>query len=311
MMDLKTPSLLVIEDDLDTLTKLRNTLELDAYQIDQATTAAEALDRNEWSRYLAILLDRRLPDGSAEELLPQLRRLAPEAAVIIVTGHADVEGAISALRLGAADYLLKPIDPSELRARLGGIAKRRRAEARALQAERLAAIGQMVAALTHESGNALQRSQACLHMLALEVGDQPRAMELIDRQQRALDDLTRLYEEVRNYAVPIRLEQRPCDLSSLWRLAWADLEASRAGREARLHEEVVGSDLRYMADPHRLGQVFRNLLENALAVCPTPIEIEIRCSPCTLEGRPAVRIAVRDNGPGLEPRLRERVFEPF
>src|SRR5207302_1984827 len=67
------------------------------------------------------------PDGTAEEVLPRLRRLAPEAAIIIVTGYADLEGAIAAIRQGAADYLLKPINADLLRSRLAGIAEHKRA----------------------------------------------------------------------------------------------------------------------------------------------------------------------------------------
>ena len=149
------------------------------------------------------------------------------------------------------------------------ITERKLAEERALQAERLAAIGQMVAGLAHESRNALQRGQANLEMLALEVGEQARARELIDRQQRALDDLTRLYDEVRNYAAPIRLELCHCELPTLWRRTWDDLEPARAARRAELREDIACSGLHCVADPHRIGQVFRNLLENALAACPT------------------------------------------
>src|SRR4029077_2783817 len=63
----------------------------------------------------------------------------------------------------------------------------KQAQEQALQAERLAAIGQMVAGLAHESRNALQRSQACLEMLALEVKKQPKALELIGRLRDAQD----------------------------------------------------------------------------------------------------------------------------
>ena len=70
------------------------------------------------------------------------------------------------------------------------ITERKEEQARALQAERLAAIGEMVTGLAHESRNALQRGQACLEMLALEVQDRPRARNLIDRLQKALDDLS-------------------------------------------------------------------------------------------------------------------------
>ena len=94
------------------------------------------------------------------------------------------------------------------------------AQQKALQAERLAAIGQMMAGLAHESGNALARSQTCLELLALEVQDRPEAIELIDRIQKAQDHLQQLYEEVRNYAAPFRLELESWDVALIWRQAW-------------------------------------------------------------------------------------------
>src|SRR5947209_6680976 len=117
---------LVVDDDPDTRANLCDILELDGHRVETAGTAAEVLRRDHWSDLAAVLLDRRLPDGSAEELLPRLRQLAPGAAVLIVTGYADLEGAIAALRQGAADYILKPINPEALRASLLRIADRRR-----------------------------------------------------------------------------------------------------------------------------------------------------------------------------------------
>ncbi len=81
------------------------------------------------------------------------------------------------------------------------------AQQRALQAERLAAIGEMVAGLSHESRNALHRSQVCLEMLTFEVEDRPEALQLIARLQAAQDDLYRVFEDVRTYAAPIALRR--------------------------------------------------------------------------------------------------------
>src|SRR4051812_46479387 len=101
--------ILLIEDDADTRANLRDILELDDHRVEEAGTAAEALGQDDWASLAAILLDRKLPDALADELLPQLRRIAPETDVIIVTGYADLHGTIAALRQGAADYILKPI----------------------------------------------------------------------------------------------------------------------------------------------------------------------------------------------------------
>jgi DNA-binding NtrC family response regulator len=117
---------LVVDDDADTVANLSDILSLDDYQVETAGTLAEALARDDWSDYLAIVLDRRLPDGTAEEVLPQLKRLAPRVAVVIVTGYSDLDGAIAAIRAGAADYILKPVNPELIRSRLAGIAERKR-----------------------------------------------------------------------------------------------------------------------------------------------------------------------------------------
>ncbi|MDR3636508.1 MAG: HAMP domain-containing sensor histidine kinase, partial [Isosphaeraceae bacterium] len=178
-------------------------------------------------------------------------------------------------------------------------------------AERLAAIGQMVAGLAHESRNALQRSQACLEMLALQVEDRPEALGLIARLQKAQDHLHHLYEDVRDYAAPIRLERRECHLATVWQEAWAHLESQRKGRQATLCDANAATNLRCEVDPFRLERVFGNILENALAACSDPVHIEVACTPAEIGGRPAVRVTFRDNGPGLRPEDRQRIFEPF
>ena len=162
-----------------------------------------------------------------------------------------------------------------------------------------------------ESGNALARSQACLEMLAMEVEDRPEALKLIARIQTAQNHLQQLYGEVRNYAAPLKLERRMHSVRSIWRQAWSNLADQRQGRTATLQEESNDVDLVCLVDPFRLEQVFRNILENALAACKDPVEITVTCSPIQLEGQPALGIAVRDNGPGLNPEQQRRIFEPF
>jgi len=110
--------ILVVEDDADTRQSLQEILELDDYRVETAGSIAEVLRQNDCSRFAVVLLDRKLPDGMADEFLPRLQELAPQAAVIVITGYADLNSALVTLRLEAADYILKPINPDALRARL-------------------------------------------------------------------------------------------------------------------------------------------------------------------------------------------------
>jgi PAS domain S-box-containing protein len=215
----------------------------------------------------------------------------------------QVKWALRGLRgLGAVPYVLGiGLDITNLR----------EAQQRALQAERLAAIGEMVTGLAHESRNALNRSQVCLEMLSMEVEDRPEALHLIARLQKAQDDLYRLFEDVRSYAAPIHLELRVCNLADVWRATWVNLEEQRKGRETTLHEELDGLDLQCVGDPFRLEQVFRNIMDNSLAACAGAVTIEVRSTAAEIDGQPAIRIALRDHGPGLSPEQRQRLFEPF
>lgn len=321
--DARVPSsvfrVLVIEDDEGARANLRDILELDNYVVETVSTGAEALRVPDLKSLGAILLDRKLPDVLAEDLLPRLRQESPDAAVLIITGYADLESAIKAMRQGAADYLLKPINPELLRSSLARFAERRRlaaelqaARSRALQAERLAAIGEVYTGLAHESRNALQRSQSCLERLAKRVRDVPGALDLIERIQKAQDHLHSLYEEVRSYAAPLTaLDREPYSLGLLLRQTWENLALERSNRDAKLSIEASTLDLRCPVDPHRIEQVFRNILENALGACPDPVVIRTHWAEADIEKRPALQVSIVDNGPGLNSEARRRIFEPF
>jgi PAS domain S-box-containing protein len=187
----------------------------------------------------------------------------------------------------------------------------KRVQDQLLQTERLAAIGQMVAGLAHESRNALQRSQACLGMLARRIKDQPEALEFVAGIQQAQDDLYRLYEGVRGYTAPIRLKRERCDLGEVIREAWSQLDSSRRGHEALFGEHGDRQDLACDVDRFAAAQVFRNILENSLSAARGIAKIDITWSASELDQVPALRVVLGDNGPGLNDEQRRRIFEPF
>ena len=191
------------------------------------------------------------------------------------------------------------------------VTQRRKEQERLVESERLRAIAEAMVGLAHESRNALQRSQASLERLARRLKDRPDALELIDNIQRAQDELHRLYEEVREFAGPIRVQPRQVDVGELLRDAWRDLARIRRGRKARLRERSGGVDLQCDADAFAMRQVLRNILENSLAACDDPVRIEVELAETSLDDRSALRIAVRDNGPGLNQEQRGRIFDAF
>ena len=169
----------------------------------------------------------------------------------------------------------------------------------------------MIAGLAHESRNALQQSQACLELLALKVERWPDIAQLVMDVQKAQDHLHYLYEEVRGYAAPIKLHCQRVDLGRLLLDSWEVLAQTRQGRIANLVQEMRASSPQCSADPQAMGHVLRNVLENSLHACPDPVEIKATWEDTVLRGRPALRLTLCDNGPGLSPEARNRIFQPF
>jgi PAS domain S-box-containing protein len=190
------------------------------------------------------------------------------------------------------------------------VSDRKRAEERALQSSRLAAIGETMAGLVHESRNALQRSKANLEMLSLEVEGRPEALKLVGRVEKAQEDLHKLFEEVRQWAAPLNLRHEPCNLRQLWREVWNNVIHVHSGKKLTLdeksHEAVTCS-----IDRFAMAQVFRNIFENAVEVSPAGAAVEIACCETSNGQGHAVVVSITDHGPGLTGEQQQRIFEPF
>lgn len=208
-------------------------------------------------------------------------------AAITVSAITDLDGRVTGLR-----WLIRDMT-------------RRRQE------ERLAAIGEMVAGLAHETRNALQRGQACLERLRWKLEGQPDALDLLARAVRAQDHVQRLFEDVRTYAGPVKIERTVVNLREVWRAAWQHVTEAQDGRQLELRDEENGVDVHCYADAFRIEQIFQNLFDNSLAACSGPTEVTVRCAETELANQPALQIRVRDNGPGIPAEVCPKLFEPF
>jgi DNA-binding NtrC family response regulator len=108
-------SILIVDDDKVILDSLAEFLGAQGYRTRGVGSVKEAMDLARQEQYSLVITDVNLPDGSGLDLLEAVKRQHSETAVIIITGYGSIESAVQAIKLGAYDYLTKPIIDDELR----------------------------------------------------------------------------------------------------------------------------------------------------------------------------------------------------
>ena len=108
------PSILVVEDDLDLRQTIVASLESNGFAAAQAADAADALERLRSFAYDGLVVDLRLPDADGMTVLDEALDRYPEIRAVVMTGFGGVAEAVTAIKRGAVDFLVKPTDESEL-----------------------------------------------------------------------------------------------------------------------------------------------------------------------------------------------------
>jgi len=115
--------ILVVDDDSQIRDLLTTFLERDGYEIETADSARSAITAMENSAFDIVLTDKNMPDGPADVeagmlVLQHVKEHAPATEVIMITGFATIETAIEAMKMGAFDYIMKPVPMDELRRKI-------------------------------------------------------------------------------------------------------------------------------------------------------------------------------------------------
>ncbi|MDD2734950.1 MAG: diguanylate cyclase [Desulfuromonadaceae bacterium] len=108
-------TILLVEDDRFFRDMYAKLLQAEGYQVETASCGADGLEMLARGQYSLVITDLVMPDISGLEILTRVRESHPTVDVIMVTGNANLESAILALKLGARDYLVKPVNPDEFR----------------------------------------------------------------------------------------------------------------------------------------------------------------------------------------------------
>lgn len=294
-----------------------------ALRVETAEALLGALADGPWD---LVLCDYTLPRLDAPRALEIVKASGHDVPFIIVSGTIGEEKAVESMRAGAHDFVLK-----DRLARLGPAVDREITEARrrAEQAtireqlrqsqltlartEKLRALGQMAAGITHDLKNLL--APLSLHLQVLDRSmrhgpSNPDAQESVAEMKQILDRGIRTIERLRDFSR--QSPERKAELVDINRLAHDAAEVARprmaSGRRAlSVIKQALHDPPHVWAEADEVVSAIVNLIINAIDAMPEGGEIIIR----TGEERGGAWIEVQDNGPGMAPEVEQRVFEPF
>jgi DNA-binding NtrC family response regulator len=110
----RQPSILVVEDDVDLRRTISESLESEGFAAAQSPDATDAIERLKAFAYDAVVIDLHLPDASGMDVLDEAVSRYPEIRAVVITGFGGVTEAVSAMKRGAIDFLIKPFQLTQL-----------------------------------------------------------------------------------------------------------------------------------------------------------------------------------------------------
>ncbi|MBI4576979.1 MAG: hybrid sensor histidine kinase/response regulator [Planctomycetes bacterium] len=301
---------LVADDEPAIREVCRSVLESEGFLVRLAATGTEAIQALDGETVDAVLTDVRMPGASGLEVLREVRARSPEVPVILITAFASVDVALEALRLGANDMLLKPVEdlrliPLAVRRGLAWRDLLRRVHAlERVNSEKDA----FLSIVGHELRTPLTVLQGALAGMGREGApeDEGLAMcrESVERLTRAVEDIFLLRGLLSG---DTRSEPRPIAVSEM---VAAAIEACRtlATRRGVLMDAAVDPPGAVAeVDPELLQPALVQLLRNAVAFGRERGRVALRA----VLGGGRLRLAVEDEGEGIPEGLRPVIFAPF
>jgi signal transduction histidine kinase len=320
---MSTSKILVVDDEQSVATTIKAILQLDGNEVTAVTTGTEALAQLRQKEFDVVLTDLRLDDLDGIEILRETQKLWPDTVSIMLTGYASLESAVTALRSGAYDYLIKPSDVDELRATIGRALERRRLRQRLVELEQLDKLKtQFLSMASHELRTPLTAVSGFMQIARRRMSrmagandiptpwrdEAQKSDETLEMANRQAKKLARLIDELLDVS---RLQQGRVEM----RLAEIDLadvvrevaERMRLLSKGHEIEAKIEAAAPIVADRDRIEQVFENLVGNAIKYSPESGRIDVSLR---VNGSNAI-VSVRDQGIGIAPGEVEKIFGLF
>lgn len=346
----KTPVVLTIDDDQAVRESLANFLEDFGYNVLQAEDGEHGLEVFAAEHPDLILVDLRMPRMDGLQVLAKVQKLSPQTPVMVVSGAGDIRDVVEALRRGAWDYLVKPIQDMNIllhsvetcleRARLQrqnreyqqsleeSLEKLHRTQKEMIQSAKMAALGDLVAGVAHEVNTPIGVSVTAASFLAERTRQLRDLYGKGEMKRSDLEKYLALAEESSG-SVLSNLE-RAAELVQSFKKVAADQSSEEKrvfGMKNYLEQILLSLRPQFKRTPHQVSmdcpddltldsypgaimQIMTNLIMNSLL--HGFADGRAGAISITVESAGEnVALTYRDTGVGMDQEQKERIYDPF
>jgi len=330
--------ILVVDDVALARGPIEARLKKEGHEVLTASDGVEALDLFLQHTLDLIITDIRMPVMDGIELLRRVKERNPDQEIIVVTGYAELETSVNALRLGASNYLMKPINLNELSMAVRAIESQqererrlRAREERVARARKMADLGTVAAGVAHEINNpntfirgnvqtlirVWPRLENFIGTAELFGTELPSSIQYIlkevpDILQAMLEGTTRITRIVEGLATFAKSEAglpvERVDLNDCIREALELMKPEEGRRLVSWTPDPLLPPVAGAREP--LLGIILNLIRNAVTAVEGIERGEIEVAATGHEAE-KVRLVVRDNGKGIPEEDQKKVFVPF
>ena len=325
---------LLVDDEAGIRKVLGIALADSGYEVTTAENGEAALSLFRELKPPIVLTDIKMPDMDGIELLQHIKAESPDTEVIMFTGHGDMELAIKSLKYDATDFVTKPINDEILEIALKRARERihlrrqlrehtenleRLVEEKTrdlLEAERMAAVGQTVAELSHTIKNIANSLKGSIFVLGkgVELDEKEYILEGWRMVESNVEKIKNLSLDLLHYGKYAKAQLSRCDPNRPAEEVLQLMAAKARDDGVRLEAELSPDLATVRMDPDGIQRCLMNLIGNAIdacrdnAACSRDKQVGLRT--LALKGG-GVEYQVCDNGCGMDGDVQQRLFQSF
>jgi signal transduction histidine kinase/GGDEF domain-containing protein len=321
--------ILVVDDEKDIRELLLKALtQLSNFRVELAEDGEEALRKIEGGDFDLVLTDLKMPKKDGLQLAADIARSRPEILTVLMTGHGTVDSALEAMKQGASDYLMKPLNLEEMVVRLQKVLDERQRFVRlkdfAAQLEKAnqelrrvdEVKSEFVSIASHELRTPLSTIKNAVQLIlrgkAGEINQtQADFLSLAEKNiNRLTNILNNLLDLSRIESGKIGMKFVEMDLKDPIDFSLSSLRPQTDEKSIHLKMEIPKDVPFVYGDREKIEQILMNLIGNAIKFTPDGGEITVSAKLLTQTGN-SVAISVKDSGIGIPENQLDKVFEKF